>query len=134
MPRPSQDGRAAVGRAVRVRRAELAWTQEELAREAGVNVDTVSDLEAGNTWPRTRTLRAIEQALTLERGELDRVAHNPEPSVIPPDLLAEIRKTLPPHEQPGVIAAIERELRGEPVTPPGTGEEASSPAERRAAG
>ena len=74
MPRPSHDGRAAVGSAVRVQRADRNWTQEELARYAGVNVDTVSDLEAGNTWPRTKTLRAIEKALGWPSGKLDQIA------------------------------------------------------------
>lgn len=83
MPRPAQAGRAAAGRAVRAWRADR--TQQEIAAQAGINADTLSDLESGSKWPRNKTLRAVEEALDRAPGELDEIAweadHSPAASV-----------------------------------------------------
>lgn len=72
MARPTAAGRAAAGRAVRAWRADE--TQQAVAARAGIDTDTLGNLEAGNKWPWNRTLRAIEDALGQPRGELDRIA------------------------------------------------------------
>ena len=72
MPRPTPAGMAAAGRAVRAWRAEE--TQQAVADRAGINIDTLGDLEAGSKWPRNRTLRAVERALGHQPGALDRIA------------------------------------------------------------
>jgi predicted transcriptional regulator len=46
----------------RAARGLLAWTQQDLAREAGVGVITVHQLEAGSTAPRRSTLEVIKRA------------------------------------------------------------------------
>jgi len=59
-----------------------AWrgtrTLADAAASAGLNVDTLSDLESGRTWPRNKTLRLLEGAYGQEAGELDRVAEEAE--------------------------------------------------------
>lgn len=59
-------------------RALRAWrgtrTIADAAASAGLNVDTLSDLEAGKTWPRNKTLRLLESAYGQPAGELDRIA------------------------------------------------------------
>jgi transcriptional regulator with XRE-family HTH domain len=132
MPRPAKAGMAAAGRAVRAWRADR--TQQEVAAQARINVDTLSDLESGRTWPRNKTLRAVEDALGRPRGELDRIAADtgrPREPAIPRDLLNAIRRELDdPAEQQRVIEAVERTLRGEPQPPNEPGEEDQSSAER----
>jgi transcriptional regulator with XRE-family HTH domain len=60
----------AAGRMILVRRGELGLTQQEVASRAGVNVDTVSDLENGKTSPRSGTVAAIARVLDLDGTEL----------------------------------------------------------------
>lgn len=48
---------------LRERRVELGWSQAKLAREAGVNVETVRMIEEGCTEPRPATLEKIGKAL-----------------------------------------------------------------------
>lgn len=51
------------GREVRERRLRLGMTIEELADEAGVSADTLSDFEAGNRKPRQLTVSKVVSAL-----------------------------------------------------------------------
>jgi predicted transcriptional regulator len=46
----------------RAARALLAWTQQDLANEAGIGIVTVHQLEAATSQPRLATLKVIRQA------------------------------------------------------------------------
>src|SRR5690348_3406508 len=46
----------------RAARGLLAWSQHELAHQAGVGVVTINQLEAGNTQPRRATAEVIKRA------------------------------------------------------------------------
>jgi len=72
---PPEDGRQAAGRMVLARRGEKGLTQQEVAGLAGVNVDTVSDMESGKTSPRSATVFAIARVLELNGTELWCVAN-----------------------------------------------------------
>lgn len=71
------DGRRAAGRAVRVQRGELGLTQAEVASRAGVDVDTLSDMENGKRWPWPKNVAAIARVLGLDAAELQRIADEP---------------------------------------------------------
>ena len=47
----------------RAARGLLDWSQQDLAREAGVGIVTIRQLEAGSTQPRRATLVVIRHAL-----------------------------------------------------------------------
>ncbi len=71
LPRPDADGNypavaaltAGLARSVTRRRQALGWTQAELARRAGVRVETVNRLELGKHVPSLPTVSKIERAL-----------------------------------------------------------------------
>jgi len=46
----------------RAARGLLAWSQQDLANEAGVGIVTVHQLEAGTSQPRRATLEVIRRA------------------------------------------------------------------------
>jgi predicted transcriptional regulator len=46
----------------RAARGLLAWSQQDLAREAGVGIVTVHQLESGTTQPRRATLDVVRRA------------------------------------------------------------------------
>ena len=46
----------------RAARGLLDWNQQDLAREAGVGIVTVHQLEAGTSQPRRATLQVIKRA------------------------------------------------------------------------
>ena len=76
-PRASASGRRrpgsgitlAPGRLSRLRK-EKSWKREDLAREAGVSVFTISKIENGERKPRTATLAAICAALGCTPADL----------------------------------------------------------------
>jgi DNA-binding XRE family transcriptional regulator len=47
----------------RAARGLLAWSQQQLATEAGVGLVTIHQMESGSTQPRRATLAAIRRAL-----------------------------------------------------------------------
>lgn len=59
---------------VRAARLRRNWTQQELADAAGVSLGTVSNFEIRKSTPQPPKLRAITQALDLEREAGDAVA------------------------------------------------------------
>jgi transcriptional regulator with XRE-family HTH domain len=62
-----------LGRAIRTRRAELGWTQEDLAKRIGCGMrqSEISRLEIDRvTLPRRERLESISRALGLSLGEL----------------------------------------------------------------
>ncbi|MFI6910151.1 helix-turn-helix domain-containing protein [Nonomuraea sp. NPDC050394] len=65
---------ARAGEFVASRRGELDLTQQELAETAGVDVKTIYNLESGSRWPQAGTRAAIEKALHMQPGQLQRVS------------------------------------------------------------
>jgi transcriptional regulator with XRE-family HTH domain len=66
-----------VGERIKERRAQLGWTQEQLAKESGLSKGFISDLEAGKRSVGADSLLAIATALGvsmdhLMKGELSR--------------------------------------------------------------
>ena len=59
-----------LGNAVRLARVGKMWTQEQLAREAGVSRATIARLETGASIPHMSSLSAIAAALDLEARDL----------------------------------------------------------------
>jgi transcriptional regulator with XRE-family HTH domain len=56
--------------ALRELRLRRGWSQEDLARKAGLTQDTISNVESGKHRPFPSTLRKIAGALEVEVGEL----------------------------------------------------------------
>lgn len=67
------------GSRIRTRRSELDWSQEELARRAGISKGFLSDVETGKRGIRAETLLDLARVLSLsidflmtgEEGEQD---------------------------------------------------------------
>ena len=59
-----------VSRRLREERLRSGWSQKDLARESGTNVDTVSGIETGQHEPRPSTLRKLVRALGIEVRDL----------------------------------------------------------------
>lgn len=57
-------GRAAIARRLVARRIHAGWTQKELARKAGVRLETISRLEGGKHSPTHETMTRLDEALT----------------------------------------------------------------------
>ena len=53
----------------RAARGLLAWSQQDLAHEAGVGIVTVHQLEAGTSQPRRATLDVIRRAFERQGVE-----------------------------------------------------------------
>jgi transcriptional regulator with XRE-family HTH domain len=60
----------AVSQRLREERLRSGWSQKDLARESGTNVDTVSGIETGQHEPRPSTLRKLARALGIEVRDL----------------------------------------------------------------
>ncbi len=63
-------GRAHLGERIRRFRQRVGWTQEELAKRAGMGRVTLSRLESGDQSPRYRTLVALAKALGVSVSDL----------------------------------------------------------------
>ena len=61
---------AAFGENVRKRRKELGFTQEELARQAGLHRTYVADVERGNRNPSLETVALLARGLGLTPAKL----------------------------------------------------------------
>jgi DNA-binding XRE family transcriptional regulator len=70
LPKPNKDGNYPASESIRVimardiitSRIKAGWTQEELAKRAGVSVETISRLEAGKHKPQAATVEKIDAA------------------------------------------------------------------------
>ena len=77
LPEPDEDGnypaveyaRASIARDVVRERAELGLSQRDLARLAGVRVETLCRIETGRHTASTATLAKLERALRKEKGK-----------------------------------------------------------------
>src|SRR3954468_21565679 len=56
---------AGVGERIKIRRAELGWTQDQLAQKAGISKSFLSDLENGKRSVSAENLLDIARALSL---------------------------------------------------------------------
>lgn len=71
LPQPDADGnypaveyaRASLTRKIVRRRRAAGLTQADLARRAGIRIETLNRLEKGKTTPTLRTVEKISQAL-----------------------------------------------------------------------
>ena len=53
-------------------RRQRAWSQRELAKQAGVSPSVIVQLEAGRTrYPKYKVIRALAAALGVEPREVD---------------------------------------------------------------
>ena len=59
-----------LGANIREMRRRAAMTQDELAREAGVSMMTLSRIERGESEPRASTLRKLARALEVKPRDL----------------------------------------------------------------
>ncbi len=60
----------AIGDRLRVALARKGWNQSDLVRAAGVDPNTISSIINSQRRPRPKTVAAIEDALGMDRGEL----------------------------------------------------------------
>jgi DNA-binding XRE family transcriptional regulator len=76
LPETDEDGnypaieyaRVSLARKIILRREAIGWTQAELARRAGMRVETLCRLETGKVTPSTATVDKLDRALrTAER-------------------------------------------------------------------
>ena len=59
-----------IGDEVRIWRMRRAMTQAELAKKAGVGVNTIVRIERNQTEPRPPTIRKLAEALRIDTSEL----------------------------------------------------------------
>jgi transcriptional regulator with XRE-family HTH domain len=71
---PSTEPQPALGQAIRQRRLELGFSQEELGLNANVHPTWISHLEAGRNNPAWGTVRRIAAALDFKLSELARAS------------------------------------------------------------
>lgn len=62
-----------IGQHIQIRRGRLGWTQEQLARRAGVTMRTVQNVEAGRS-PSMRTMTRLAKALRVSIRRLQAVS------------------------------------------------------------
>jgi transcriptional regulator with XRE-family HTH domain len=72
--RRSERPQPALGSAVRELRRKSGATQETLAREAGITIATLSQIERGEGNPTWDTVTGIAAALGVSMGDLGKLA------------------------------------------------------------
>lgn len=101
-----------LGRLIRSYRTRRGFSQAQLAGAAGIDVKTVSNIEAGRTRPRPSTLGVLGRALRLDDEQLRRLYavlnENDEPGELPAHLPKAVPAQLP-GDIPGFVG------RDEPV-------------------
>ena len=60
----------AIGQRIRAMRERKVWGQAELARKAGIAVNTLYRIEAAHHTPRPPTIRKLAEALGMTPEEL----------------------------------------------------------------
>lgn len=71
LPEPDAEGnypaieyaRASLARKIILRRESLGWTQAELARQAGIRVETLCRIETGKVTPTVGSIDKLDHAL-----------------------------------------------------------------------
>ncbi len=64
------DSNKELGMRIKYLRTQKHWSQEDLALEANVNKNYISDLERGTRNPTVKVLEKIAQALSISLEEL----------------------------------------------------------------
>ncbi|HVF01552.1 MAG TPA: helix-turn-helix transcriptional regulator [Rubrobacteraceae bacterium] len=59
-----------IGQSVRAERVRRFWTQERLAKEAGISQKALSKIETNEVDPRFSTILRIAEALDVDANEL----------------------------------------------------------------
>ena len=59
-----------IGQSVRAERIKRFWTQERLAKEAGISQKALSKIETNEVDPRFSTILRIAEALDVDANEL----------------------------------------------------------------
>jgi DNA-binding XRE family transcriptional regulator len=67
-----ETARAVMARDIIEGRRKVGWTQAELAKRAGVRVETISRLEAGKQTPTVTTVERIDKALAKAEREMEK--------------------------------------------------------------
>lgn len=102
--------RATLARRVKSLRLEQGMKQEELAENANVSRQTLSDIENGNTTPQAKVLQRIYQVLGID---IEPVAFD-EQTGIWLSMLGTLIEAVPadrrPHAVDGAVRAITNEL------------------------
>lgn len=81
------------GEALRDLRKRKRLSQDELGAAAGINGQTISNVETGKVEPRGDTFRAIAKGFGVTVEELEAELNTsapPEPETIPPEVIAEL--------------------------------------------
>lgn len=106
-----------VGERIRARRQELGWTQQELARRAGISNSFLSDLENGRRSVSAENL--LEIARVLQRsldflmqgsGVIEGNSDEPAEVVIPASLSAFAAEEGLSHNQTLALLAMQRQI------------------------
>jgi HTH-type transcriptional regulator / antitoxin HipB len=77
LPEPDEEGnypaveyaRASLARKIILRRETLGWTQAELARRAGIRVETLNRIETGKVTPTVNSIEKLDKALREAEGD-----------------------------------------------------------------
>lgn len=98
---------------VRAARSAHAWSQEELARVAGVAPNTVGSIEAGRTV-RPSSLAKVMDALNLA-AEAEHAWRNGLPADVQMaiEVIGMALRDMPEQDRPAAVHAMLRALRGE---------------------
>lgn len=85
-----------IGERIKARRAELDWTQEQLAKESGLSKGFISDLEAGKRSVGADSLLAIATALGVSTDHLmkGRVSQTQKGEINIPASLSQLARSL----------------------------------------
>ena len=51
-------------------RENLGWSQRTMAQQLGVNQSTISRIERGDIFPRTRLIEKLEKAMKLDLQQI----------------------------------------------------------------
>jgi len=80
---PAEDRRQALAAATKSRRTQLGMTKAQLARDAGININTYNQIEAGQQV-RDATYGKIEPALLWAAGSCRDILDGGHPTIIEP--------------------------------------------------
>lgn len=69
-----EQGRTQARLAVAAEMAHRRWTNTELAKRSGVDINTIGDFLAGSRWPKSPTQGRLESALDWPAGTISAIA------------------------------------------------------------
>jgi lambda repressor-like predicted transcriptional regulator len=107
-----QEGRTRARLAILAEMSHRRWTNTELSRRAGVDINTIGDFLSGARWPKSPTQGRIESALGWPPGSITAVAAG----VDPPSLEIQAESSVTPLEElsnEALLAELARRLDNE---------------------